>query len=416
MSDRNPAHAIKVSVIIPAYNQAHYLDEAIKSVFAQTYQDYEIVVVNDGSTDDTETVAQRYGERIRYVAQENRGLAGARNTGVREARGELVALLDSDDLWLPRYLETMVSLADEHSQADVFFCAARCMDQEGRDLSQVVGYQEVEPGNLYKTLLRSNFIIPSTVTARRSTIQQAGYFDQTLRSCEDWELWLRLLPAGSTFRGVATVLARYRIHGSSLSTNVAKMQSSYRSVVEKHFGEDDGCYQQWREEKRAAFGGFYRYQLMTNIQRQNNWKGAETLRKAIWADPETSSDVDFYYELALGSQPVGYRGTGSQLHLVENAKNLENLLSDLFALADNSTIQAQRRRIYGTAYKAFGLAAYNTGQFSLCRKYLWQAVRQQPGLLREKWITDRFLKSFLGKSGLLTLRSIRRGRMSGLKE
>ena len=227
---------------------------------------------------------------------------------------------------------------------------------------------------------------------------------------------MNLLSTGYDFYGIPDVLAHYRIHANSLSADVSKMQFSHQSVVEKHFGEDDQQYDQWCEEKQLAFGGNYRYQLLTNIQRQNNWQGVEILRKAIHADLMTCSDIDFYYELALGSQPVGYRDTEYLLELVENVENIETLLADLFLSKDDAIIQANRRIIYGTAYKAIGLVAYNTGQFSLCRKYLWLAVQQQPYLLREKWIADRYLKSFLGKYILFILNKLRWRKIRGLEE
>jgi glycosyltransferase involved in cell wall biosynthesis len=395
-------------VIIPAYNQAKYLEDALQSVFAQTFTHYEIVVVNDGSTDGTAAVAARYADRIRYFFQENRGLAGARNTGIHQAQGELVALLDSDDIWLPDYLQTMVTLATAYPQTAVFFSAARCMDAAGQELRQIIGYQHTKPSALYNSMLRSNFIIPSTVTARKCVLREAGYFDQSLRSCEDWELWLRLISAGHEFIGVPAVLARYRIHGSSLSRNVAKMQSSYQAVVEKHFGLDDGQYDQWSAQKRIAYGGLYRYQLLTNIQRQNNWQCEQILQKAIMADPETSEDLSFYYELALGAQPVGQRGTNAQLTLKENGQKLETLLSNLFQAAVQPAPGLSRRRIYGMAYQALGLAAYNTGQLALCRSYLRKAVWNQPGLLRKKRIMGNYFISFLGNPGLNALRRFRK--------
>jgi glycosyltransferase involved in cell wall biosynthesis len=387
----------RFSVIIPAYNQARYLGEAIKSVLAQTFHDYEIVVVNDGSTDETEMVALRYDEKIRYVYQENQGLAGARNSGIRAAQGAWIALLDSDDCWLPEFLERMTARINEHPRAVVFYGAALCVDERGVPLKQAVGYKPVENVRLYHALLRANFIIPSTVVVNKKVIEQAGCFDQSLRSCEDWDLWLQLLSEGKAFYGIPDVLVHYRIHGSSLSANVARMQNSHRSVAEKHFGVDDRQYDQWAEEKRIAFGGLYRYQLLTNIQRRNDWQGADILQKAMQADPSITTDLDFYFELALGSQPVGYRGTDCQLMLAQNAQRIESLLADLFALADNPEILKKRDVIYGSAYKAIGLAAYNTGQFALCRMYLWKAFRNQPGLWREGWIFDRLLKSLFGR-------------------
>jgi glycosyltransferase involved in cell wall biosynthesis len=165
---------IKVSVIIPNYNQSHYLASAIHSVLRQSFKDFEIIVVDDGSTDNTLEVLAQFSDQVVYLRQENQGLAGARNTGIRAARGELIGLLDADDEWRPDYLEQMLALSEKHPDAAVFYCMAQCMDVDGGDLPQVVGGPPVAPELLYQKLLRANFIIPSTVMFRRKPIVDAG--------------------------------------------------------------------------------------------------------------------------------------------------------------------------------------------------------------------------------------------------
>ena len=189
-----------VSVIIPNYNHTRFIRAAIDSALAQTCQPREVIVVDDGSTDDSRAVVAEYGDRVRYIWQENQGLAGARNTGIRAAQGDLIGLLDADDIWYAHYLERMVALAERHPAAAVFYGAARGIDTEGNPLPQLFGGPVLPAGEIYQTLLRANFIIPSTVTFRRSVIVTAGLFDQELRSCEDWDLWLRLLPEKHVFR------------------------------------------------------------------------------------------------------------------------------------------------------------------------------------------------------------------------
>lgn len=397
-------HSPRISVIIPAYNQARYLADAVESVLAQTFVDYEIIVVDDGSTDETPAVAAQFGEKIRYIRQENRGLAGARNTGIRAARGEYIGLLDSDDAWMPAYIERVMAAAERSPRSAVIYCAAACMDQDGRDLRQTVGYKEVAEDNLYHALLRSNFIIPSTVCLRRDAVERVGYFDESLRSCEDWDMWLRLLP-DHQFTGLADVLVRYRIHGSSLSANVAQMQASKRKVVEKHFGADDQQYADWPDEKRRAYSGYYRYEVLTSVQMGRDWSKAASLRKACLIDPSSAGDVSLFYELALGDQPKGYRGKSAQhLSLEANASRLIAMLDEVFPPSQEDRLAKLRKQAYASAYKALGLAAYNTGQYALCRRYLLSAVRHQPRLCYDRLVAGNFFKSFLGKKGLAFLR------------
>jgi glycosyltransferase involved in cell wall biosynthesis len=393
MDSGNQSHAPYVSVIIPAYNQAGFLDSAVRSVLSQSYKNYEIIVVDDGSTDETALVAAKYHDCIRYIYQDNLGLAGARNTGISAARGELVSLLDSDDEWLPSYLSCMVALRELHPDAVVYTSAARCMDAAAVDLNQVVGYREIERGKLRWELLRANFIIPSTVTLCRSIINEAGLFDQKLRSLEDWDLWLRLLPEQSIICS-ADVLVRYRIHGSSLSTNITNMVHAYQTVVEKHFGVDDGVYTNWSAEKRRSYGGYYRYNLLMNVQRLNNWQ-ANKMIQALQADPTLGDDVSFFYELALGNQPIGKRGDLEGVNFHANTSCLLGMLADVFSPENRVSHFANRRNVYGSAYQAIGLVAYNSGQFAEARKYFAAAVRMNPRLCTNKLVAGDFIKSFL---------------------
>ena len=391
-----------VSVVIPVYNQAQYLTSAIQSVLAQTYRDFEIIVVDDGSTDDTPYVAQQSGDAIRYIRQENQGQAAARNAGIRQAQGEYIALLDSDDQWLPTYLETMLSLAAQHPDAAAYYCCARCIDATGHELPQLAGAQLVPSAAMYQTLLRANFLIPSTMIIRQSAMITAGLFDQSqaIVGCEDWDLWLRLAQE-QTFVGTATCLVHYRLHGNSCSANLIKMQQAATAVINKHVGPDDGQWQTWPEEKRVAYSGVYRYYAITSILRQNDWVACtQYLRQAFQIDPTLATDLDLFYELALGTQPLGYRGTLENLNLEDNAANINRVLTDVFRSPVISELASIRRLAYGTAYYALGLVAYNTGQASLSRRYLFPALRFRPGLWRDARVVSTLIKSFVPRSVL----------------
>lgn len=394
-----------VSVIIPDYNQAHFLSAAIESVLRQSYPAHEIIVVDDGSSDNSREVVGQFNGRVRYIRQDNQGLAGARNTGLRASTGELIGLLDADDEWTPDYLETMVGLADENPEVPVFYCMAQCMDVNGNDLPQVVGGPPAAPDRVYHLLLRQNFIIPSTVLFRRKPVLDAGMFDAALRSCEDWDLWLRLLP-DLKLVGSSRNLVRYRVHGSSLSTNVEGMQDATKKVVEKHFGLDDGHPTSWSEEKRRAYGGMYRYQTITFVQRQDNWNAAEApLCKALRTDSSLMFDLSFFYELALGTQPVGYRGAGELKGFPGNAFRLEQAV---IAVCKDADIQPFRRSILGTCYFALGLAAYNLGERARSRGYFLKALFHRPRLFFDNRVSMNFLKSFLSRDDLGKIKKLLR--------
>jgi glycosyltransferase involved in cell wall biosynthesis len=400
-----------ISVIIPDYNQACYLGDAIRSVLNQTYQKYEIIVVDDGSNDDSREVVAGFGDQVRYIRQENRGLGGARNTGIRAAKGDLIGLLDADDQWMPTYLEKMVSLTSQNPEAAVYYCSARGMDAEGQDLPQVFGGPVISPDPIYNTLLRANFLIPSTIMMRRSIVMSAGLFEQDLRSihgCEDWDLWLRIA-LKHDFIGFPACLVRYRIHGSSLSANPAGMRQAVRTVVENHVGPEDGLPATWSKEKQRAYGGFYRYCLLSSVQHQNDWRAAvQYLYNALRADPTLATDLDLFYDLALGNQPPGYRGSPYHLDLDSNAFHIENVLKELFNSPEFSGVHHLRRLTYGTAYYAIGLAAYNIGQRSFSQPFRYKALFFRPDLWRDSRIIGNLFKSFLSPSLLGFLKKYRR--------
>lgn len=394
----------KVSVIIPAYNQAQFLEGAIRSVLCQTFRDYEIIVVDDGSTDNTPAVAEKFASQIRYIRQENKGLAGARNTGIRAAQGEWIGLLDSDDEWLPGYLEEMAELAEKNPEAVVFYCAAQGVDVDGKPLPQQFVAPVLPPEQLHRALVRANCLIPSTILMRTAVVREAGYFDESLRSCEDWDLWLRLLPK-QVFVGSAECLVKYRIHGSSLSTNPTGMQQAARAVIEKHFGVDDGKPAEWSELKRRAWGGLYFYHAWTSILRKGDWEAAgEYIASALRTDPDLISSLDFYYELLLGRQPVGYRGSSQFLDLPHNFRALQSILVKL------ETTQPQLKEKKPSAYACYaaGLLAYNTQNLSLARGYLLAALRQSKALWRDRRLMSLLMRAWAPRPLLRLLRTLKR--------
>jgi glycosyltransferase involved in cell wall biosynthesis len=397
----------KVSVIVPAYNQAHFLEKALESLLAQTFRDYEIIVVDDGSTDRTPEIAAHFQERIRYIRQENKGLAGARNTGIVAAQGEWIGLLDSDDEWKPNYLETMVALADENPDGVVFYCLAQSVDVDGNPLPQIVGGPVQTPDELYPAMVRANFIIPSTVLMKTEAIKKAGLFDGALRSCEDWDLWLRLLPE-QKFLGLNDCLVRYRIHGSSLSTDPSGMQRAARMVIEKHFGKEDGPLRAWSDLKKRAFGGLYSYYAWTTILRQGDWEvGGEYLQKALTIDEELWENLDLFYEILLGRQPMGYRGTHQFLDLGFNVENLEKILREMSAKAPFHNHPSIMARITGTAFFAAGLLAYNCKMMSLARRYLFLALKNRKNFILEIRFIRTFFRSLLPSRMVIYLKRVK---------
>lgn len=224
----------RVSVIIPAYNVARFLNETLKSLFLQTVQPYEVIVVNDGSPDtpELEAVLKPYGDRIHYLRQENRGLSGARNTGIRAATGDFIALLDGDDLWRPDYIEQQSSFLREHPEYDVVYCNALFF---GESIYAGQEYMTVCPsvGEVDASALISRRChVFVSVMARARVLQQVG-FDEALRSSEDFDCWLRMVAAGYKIGYHRKVLVQYRKHRASLSADPTWMAESNLKVLRK---------------------------------------------------------------------------------------------------------------------------------------------------------------------------------------
>lgn len=209
----------EISVIICAYNAAPYLAQTLESVFAQTYQSYEIIVVNDGSTDETEQVIARYSDRVRYIRQENAGPGAARNTAIRCAGGRYLALLDSDDQWLPHYLETMLGRMKTEPEIDVLYPNAILFGTpqwEGHLFQDEC--PSSAPVTLEKFLARKCNVFISAVF-KRDILETVGFFDENLRGSEDFDFWLRMLQQGYRFDFLREPLARYRKRPDSLSSS-----------------------------------------------------------------------------------------------------------------------------------------------------------------------------------------------------
>jgi glycosyltransferase involved in cell wall biosynthesis len=228
-----------VSVVIPAYNVARFIRETLDSVFAQTIANYEVIVVNDGSpdTEEFERAIEPYRERLRYLSQENRGASAARNAGLRAARGEWIAFLDADDLWLPAYLDEQLRFIREHN------CDLACADAMIFGDSSAAGQTYMEavmesaPASGEVTFLdlvsSDRSLMTSGVVARRDLILEVGLFDEALRNAQDFDLWLRLARHGARLAYQRQVLLCYRARQGSLSGDAINSHHRELRVFDK---------------------------------------------------------------------------------------------------------------------------------------------------------------------------------------
>jgi len=272
-----------VDVIIPAFNAAKYLPAAIESVLSQTFDDWQILLVDDGSTDNTaEVVApflDRFGSKIKYIKQANRGLPAARNTAIRASTAEFLALLDADDVWLPCRLSESLKVLAERPQAGLAYGLITGIDPEDRLGSTWVGNLKDAEGHIATHIYTRKVHLPCpTVTFRRRCIDEVGIFDETMRATEDRDLWLRIaLRYEVAF--VPTVLAYYRVSPDSMSRDPQRMFKAQLQFIEKHYGAP-GCGMMAR---RIALSRCYKQRADALwIQRQPWAALVSSLRALAW--------------------------------------------------------------------------------------------------------------------------------------
>jgi len=210
----------RCSVVIPAYNAERYVAAAIQSVLDQTFTDFEVIVVNDGSTDGTAAAVEPFGDRVVYVEQENKRLAGARNAAVRLAKGEFVAPLDADDMWPADWLERTIGYLDAHPEVGAVTHVPRRRRRPFRWDEQLFWIGQY------------NFV-PGQPVIRRRLLDEHGLWDESLFMTEDWELWMRFIAAGERFGAVAGVYPVYRRHPESGTADLDAQSIRLHEMLER---------------------------------------------------------------------------------------------------------------------------------------------------------------------------------------
>jgi len=266
----------RVTVIVPTYNRAGYLAEAIGSVLAQTFDDFEVVVVDDGSTDGTAALVGAFDDaRVRYLYQDHRGISAAMNAGVRSARGDYVARLDSDDRWLPHMLAALVPVLDARPAVGVVYGRGQAMDREGRLISHVQGMPERFPGDALRSLAYDDCTCNIALLVRRACFDRVGLYDETLPANEDWDMWLRVARHyGLAF--VDQVLACIRWHDGNLtgpaSPHFALVLETRTAPLDKLFSDPD-LPAAVRALRPAAYANVYLFRGL-------RWLGSRHIRRA----------------------------------------------------------------------------------------------------------------------------------------
>jgi len=223
----------QIGVAIPAYNAAAWLAETLESVLAQTAPAVDVVVVDDGSTDETASIAQRYAPVVRLLRQENRGVCNAYNRAFAAVRGEFVAMCSADDLWERQKLEWQTELLGAHPEVDVAFGHAVEFGQHDVEYERPPGTGVLDTRGFFRAMYARNYIPAPSAVVRRELHERLGRFDETLW-CEDYDFWMRALAAGAIFAYDPRPLVRMRRHGGNISSNLLRTREMDLQIRRTH--------------------------------------------------------------------------------------------------------------------------------------------------------------------------------------
>jgi len=282
-----------VSVIIPTYNCSALLPDAIQSALAQTYSRLEVVVVDDGSTDNTQQVVASFGDSVRYVHRPNGGTAAARNTGIRNSRGELFALLDQDDRWLPQKLEHQVPLFDCAGLVGLVAGGGRVVSLATSRVTSE--FEPSETIDVHELLAWCGIACASAVFSR-DAIECVGLFDETLAGTDDWDMWIRIASAykvvGCRHRDV-----EIREHGSNQGRKLDRMYAMAERVIRKHLLLHEDCQECVRSSYYASARLRLDYYVKSSHQARELWQAGRRVAsigakaKAVWRYPRAIGQV-----------------------------------------------------------------------------------------------------------------------------
>lgn len=308
----------KVSVVIPAHNAMKYLPATMESVLQQTLTDIEVLIINDGSSDNIiEWAAQITDPRVKLITQENQGISGARNTGIANASGEYIAFIDADDLWLPNKLDKQVQALDNYPAAGLVYTWTAWTDEHGKPTGVIVS-SDLE-GKVWEQIVVNDKISNgSSAMVRRVCFAQVGVFDCELSGCADRDMWIRLA-ANYEFAVVKEPLTLYRRHPSSMSQNQQKMLLDIRRVFEKTF---TSVPTELLYLRNRSYGWVNLYLAWTCMDQKNYQEAIKYRRQALLHYPQLVF-TDYFLRLSVAiliMQLLGSHGYDNLRSLVRNLR------------------------------------------------------------------------------------------------
>lgn len=293
----------KVSIIIPCYNASATIWETLDSLYEQTFKNFEIVIVNDGSTDESASIIEcytnKFNRRLNLITQTNQGQTVAKNVGIRNSSGQFIAFLDSDDIWAPEKLECQAFLMQSNLDMGLSYTNAYKINEMGVKTDTITAsplYRE----NCFDRLLLRNNIVASSVMIRREMIDQVGFFDESLEACENWDLWIRIAKV-APIDFIDRPLTLYRVHSGNMSKNLDKMYRSRLKLIDKHLPYQNNNPKLLDQRKNALFFTHINF-AKTHIENLELKEARHELLQAAKIRPNEIMCYQLYLKSLLGKR------------------------------------------------------------------------------------------------------------------
>ncbi|OJX39536.1 MAG: hypothetical protein BGO78_13580 [Chloroflexi bacterium 44-23] len=375
-----------VSIIIPAYNQAQFLNYAIDSVIAQTYKDWECIIVDDGSTDHTASVAKQYSHpAIRYLYQNNRGLSAARNSGMAAAQGEYLSFLDADDGFLPNKLELLLSKFNQDTSLALAVGQSILIDQFGQVIDNKLKSSCI---NEPHQLLMENPLNVGSVLLRSNWQEKIGWFDTKLRSYEDWDYWLRLVIEGGKIASILEPVSYYRFHSNQMTRDGNQMTKANFDVLNNVF-DNPHLPADWQQYKDLAYSHAHLRAAANAYLIEDISCAREHLQAASSLNPGLLADGGkLFIQKTYGWTDIPK--TNDPLRFLATIFN--NLPKEL-----ETKINYKKNAILGNFAIQKAFHYFQTKQYNLAGKYVRLGVQYDRTWLQNRGVLRIMLKTWFNK-------------------
>jgi len=350
-----------VSVIIPLYNQKEYVKRAIESVLKQTYSPIEIIVINDGSTDNPHEVLDKYFGKVKVIDQKNQGLAATRNIGLKNCLGEYIQFLDADDTILKDKIAKQVKILEKNKDCSLTACRAVWVDEEGKTLSVQKKYLNKFP-TIKEFLMENQFPVHS-VLMKKAILLKTGLFDEKMNSYEDLDLWIRILLNGYKIICTNHVLVKYFQISNAMSSNADIMYNARMKILKKYFTvfpfKDNFREKVYSNAYLQSSGLMYRGKKIE--------KARELILKAIKLNPLILNDFYFYYDFKQFYKPINLNRKCTLNEILSSQKELLTILKQVKKM-NSPFVKQLLARAYSHYYFSLALSHLLLGDF---RKFLF---------------------------------------------